>query len=1037
MSLLLLSCLAMAGGPDSQPIPFAQLGVGLPPARIPFRFFGIEQGLESLVVTSLTQDRDGFLWVGTANGLYRYDGKHFQRFSLDDGLPGRMVFSLACASEGTLWLGTDQGLAYLHQGRIRCAAGEIGRVAVNALAMAPGGQVWVGTNQGVFLGSRETGFTAVPDWHFGSVQALLVAGDALWVGSETGLVVRLPGCRWKRWEREQGLGEEGIVALALDGQSRFWARTASHLWMRPSNGSSFTAVRKFNKEGFSRRGASLLSDRLGRLWVPSKDRVEILDGDRWSIITLKQGLPTSLAYSLYQDTEGSIWIGGIGGLYQLLGRENWTFYNTQSGLPSNIVWSIRRDRSGTMWAATHQGIARAAPAGWKILHGTERTLISCMAELPSGHLVASGIPTVLFEWDPKSLSVIRHPLPVRQGDRCLAMGLDRRGSLWICMQSSGVFVGEKTGTTWVFRPVSLPESPFGEEFMDLEADSEGGIWVITQSALFHFDEQGCRRYTTRDGVLPNPFTLGRFAKGEMFLSSRSTNGWIRFRQGREGMEILEKHEGGERRQRDPIYATCMDARGRIWLGGGLGVEVRDHGNITRFTSGDGLVWCDVSNKAMLAEPSGEIWIGTSGGLAHYREKAMDLGPLPPITRIFEATLGEQRLDLYGSKEIVVPSSQNNLHVQFSSPGLANPRWQIQTRLVGLDPVWRPSEALTLNIPGLGAGNYRFEARARYEGGGWGSCATLAFRVRPPWWMTWPARLVELLLACVGIWGMVRYRTHRLAVHNRTLHEQVTDATREIVEHERQLELKAQELVRVNVELEGLNEQQKHFLGMAAHDLRNPLTTIVVAAEMMSREKDLEEISRKAQMIREESLGMSALVGRFLDIAALDTGKVHVESEEVSLAEVVDWVKCHHQGHAESKRIALLTVLPPSGHIVYADPRLVQEILDNLVSNAIKFSPPGSCVTLRVEPRGSTVICSVEDQGPGLSAEDRSRLFERYAVLSAKPTGGEKSTGLGLSIVKHLVELQEARIWVDSELGCGATFFVELPAARNEADGRIV
>jgi len=1029
--------MAWAGDLGTSPAPFVQLGPGLPPARIPFRSFGIGQGLTNLSVLALTQDLDGFLWVGTENGLFRFDGNRFQQFSLNEGLPGLFVYTLTGSSDGTLWVGTDQGLAFRYRGRIQEASGDIGRMPVNALVCGPRESVWVGTNQGLFEGTREGSFLAAPGWRFGSVHSLLMDRETLWVGSDRGLVERSPAGGWKLWGRDQGLGEERIFAFAQDHQGRLWARSTSHLWMRAPNASSFLDMSRFTEPGIPSQGVSLCVDRRGRLWVPSKDHVAVLDGNSWSVFMAQQGMPTPWIREVFQDAEGSLWIAGVG-LHQLLGREAWTYYNTQSGLPSNTVWSIRRDRWGTLWAGTNQGVARATSSGWKVLLGTEHAQTVCMAELPNGQMLASGSPTVLFEWDPRTLRVVQHQLPLRQGDKCLAMALDRQGRLWICSRISGLLVGEKTGTVWRFRPASMPESQFREEFTDLEADSEGGIWVITQSAMYHFDERGCWRYTTRDGTLPNPYTLGHLARGEMILSSRSTLGWIRFRQGEEGLEILEQRDGKYRRFRDPIYFACMDARNRIWLGGGQGLEVIDHGSSRYYCPGDGLVWCDTNRKALLAEPNGDVWIGTSsGGLAHFHPEPMATSSRPPPTRIWEASLGERRLDLYAPGEVAVSARENAFRVQFAGLDFQNPeRLEVQTRLVGLDSEWRASDGYALSFPGLRSGHYRFEARARYDGGPWGPSAGLAFHVRPPWWRTWPALVLEVLLACAGVWALIRYRTLRLVARNEALRVRVAEATQEILQHEQQLELQALDLVKMNTELQLINEQKNRFLGIVAHDLQNPLATIAVAAEMLQEEDDPEEIRQTAQMIRQESLDMTTLVGRFLDIAAIEAGKVQAEPVDMSLNEAVGQMLARHGKRASEKGILLQAVLPASGDGTHADPRFLLEILDNLVSNALKFSPPDRSVTLRVEPKGDRVVLSVEDQGPGLSADDRTRLFVRYARLSAKPTGGEKSTGLGLSIVQHLVTAQGGRIWVDSEPQQGAAFRVDLPAASqpSRADG---
>jgi signal transduction histidine kinase/ABC-type amino acid transport substrate-binding protein len=229
------------------------------------------------------------------------------------------------------------------------------------------------------------------------------------------------------------------------------------------------------------------------------------------------------------------------------------------------------------------------------------------------------------------------------------------------------------------------------------------------------------------------------------------------------------------------------------------------------------------------------------------------------------------------------------------------------------------------------------------------------------------------------------------------------------------------------QLQRVNELKSQFLGIVAHDLRNPLSAIVLSAQLLEGERDHGEITSIAQNIFREGLEMSDLVGRFLDIAKIDSGEVKAEPEIFDIAALVQNVARRHHARGKQKGITFNFRFPASGALVLADPKFVKEALDNLLSNAVKFSPPGSTVTLRLETEADRIVTSVEDQGPGLTPQDKEVLFGRFARLSAKPTGGEKSIGLGLSIVKHMVDATGGRIWVDSEPGQGAAFRVELPA----------
>lgn len=236
------------------------------------------------------------------------------------------------------------------------------------------------------------------------------------------------------------------------------------------------------------------------------------------------------------------------------------------------------------------------------------------------------------------------------------------------------------------------------------------------------------------------------------------------------------------------------------------------------------------------------------------------------------------------------------------------------------------------------------------------------------------------------------------------------------------------LAEANSRLLELNHQKDQFLRLVVHDLRNPLSGIIMAAEVLEGERDIAQVGGVARNIFLEGMEMTSLIARFLDIAKIDSGDIKAKPESFDLAALAHRIADCHEARSRRKGITFNFQLPPGGAATYADPAYAREVLDNLVSNAIKFSPAGTTVTMRIEVGPEEVVLSVEDQGPGLTEEDRAKLFSRFVTLSAKPTGGEKSTGLGLNIVKHMVEAMAGRIWVDSMLAKGAAFRVALPKA---------
>ena len=252
-----------------------------------------------------------------------------------------------------------------------------------------------------------------------------------------------------------------------------------------------------------------------------------------------------------------------------------------------------------------------------------------------------------------------------------------------------------------------------------------------------------------------------------------------------------------------------------------------------------------------------------------------------------------------------------------------------------------------------------------------------------------------------------------------------------------LELRqAQEMLEEqNHRLSRLNDEKNEFLGIAAHDLKNPLNSIRGMAQVISKRKEVglgdEDM---AHQIEVSANFMFEIITNLLDVNKIENGKLVIQPTNVDLGLSLNAVIDRYAVAATKKNIRLQADIFSGGapaDAVFADPTLTIQILDNLVSNAVKYSPHNSNVWIRgyENPAQKTIAVSVRDEGPGFSDEDKEKLFGKFARLSAKPTGGEHSTGLGLSIVKRLVEAMGASIYFDSEQGKGATFTVEFPCAQ--------
>ncbi len=234
----------------------------------------------------------------------------------------------------------------------------------------------------------------------------------------------------------------------------------------------------------------------------------------------------------------------------------------------------------------------------------------------------------------------------------------------------------------------------------------------------------------------------------------------------------------------------------------------------------------------------------------------------------------------------------------------------------------------------------------------------------------------------------------------------------------------------NLELEELNDIKNQFLGMASHDLRNPLSSIMGFSEMLK--EDIDDLSKEERdeyldTICSVSKQMLNLVNELLNVSVIESGKLQLKYINSSLKRLVETRIRLYEAPAGKKNIILKSNLEDIPEFQF-DPNRIGQVLDNLITNAIKFSPVGKRIHITLEKEENLCTVNIRDEGPGISQEDQSKMFQHFQKLSAKPTGGESSTGLGLAIAKKMVDAHNGTLGVKSALGEGANFFIKIPMA---------
>lgn len=429
---------------------------------------------------------------------------------------------------------------------------------------------------------------------------------------------------------------------------------------------------------------------------------------------------------------------------------------------------------------------------------------------------------------------------------------------------------------------------------------------------------------------------------------------------------------------------------------------------------------------------GQLWMATSSGLFRY---ALTGGHSDQKTNtVIRSVTVTDSLHYFGvtlkGEEIAI-EPDNTVTITYSTLGITDEANVLfQTWMEGIDTSWQP---LTKNsfreFAKLGPGNYTFRVRAMLPTGEIAEEASISIDVASYWYANIYAYVIYILIFSGGFLLFNRTRTVKLRKERVRLETAVNERTKELKEAIDEINSRNALLKETNSKLEKLDKEKSEYLGIVAHDLKSPILGIMGFAEIISDDiSDLEneDVKRFAQNIVASSGKMVETINRLLDVNMIEEGKIELRIEEFDLVDLMSDTVSLIIPNARKKNITINFRSDRESLPLESDRSLCGQIFDNILSNALKYSYPGTEVKVRVKLGGSMAIVEIEDKGQGIAQHEIPLLFEKFRRLSSKPTAGESSSGLGLAIVKSLTELLEGEIKVNSTPGQGSTFIVELP-----------
>ncbi|HXW97423.1 MAG TPA: two-component regulator propeller domain-containing protein, partial [Gemmatimonadales bacterium] len=1048
--------------------------------------WSIADGLPVNSINSLLQSRTGYLWAATFDGLVRFDGVRFTVYNSANspGLPSDRIMTLVETPDSALWMNTEQ--LYLvrfvrgHFTHIDESRGLVG--GVRTIYVDPSGELFIGTEHGLGRMEGDRFVALAPDVIRGRVLSIVRRRDgSLWVATETDGVFRIVDGSAQRVPVAPGFGADSAFSVYEDPDERLWIGASRGVWEIPKGsltglptagphpggvtrfvylpatgavlGYSLAGVFRFDPDhrvvAIDARthqftlAAPLHVQGNDSVWH-AIDRDLVLNGRR--VYTLDPGSErtTGRITDLLFDREGGIWLATDGmGLHRLR-RSLFTAYSASEGLGARNAYVVARDTTDALWIGSLlQGLSRISP--------DRRTIQNFTPTLDNRHAQTTSI------LEDGSRVLIASPHDVRS---CTVVGMHCTSAAAPYFSWPGVYAlyrtkdgrvlaGTKTQvverrdggwapmTEW---PGRAPARAFAET-------PDGALWVGTNGGgVVRCLAGQCRTLTTSEG-LPTDIIRSLYvdADGWLWIGTEG-RGLARLDPRRwpaadqQYVPVITSYATSDGLYDPVVHVILEDGAGRLWMNSNRGIfwvrrdelnAFADH-RITRihstaYTERDGLRNREGNGgfqPAGAKTSDGRLWFPTQDGIVGVDPSRVTQGREPPPVTVEQITSHGRVLEA-DTSQVTVSPAERDLEITYTALTFVEPgNVRFRYRLDPYDANWVDAgnrrTAFYTRVP---PGHYTFRVAASQDGDRWTpAVATLQLSVAPLFRETVIAKL--LLGLAIVLLGALAYQWRV-----RSLREREGELTALVETRTAALQRNEKQLATQNAKLEQLNQMRSRLFANLSHEFRTPLTLILGPLKSLldGRHGALSpEAREQGDLMLRNTQRLLRLINQILDLARLQAGSVTINRQPL---ELVGFVRSATQAFAplaERNGITLIFRSALRGLAVRADAEQLEKVLLNLLSNSVKFTESGGIIDVSVGQESGSATVNVRDSGVGISAADLPHVFERFYQADSTATRRYEGTGIGLALVKELVELHGGEIGVVSTPGQGTTFTVRLP-----------
>lgn len=1017
--------------------------------KLSFDHLTVEQGLSQNTVLSIAQDARGFMWLGTRYGLNRFDGHSFINYRNNPNDPGSVsnnyincVFS---DSKKNLWVGTENGLnrfepetnSFKHYTLPFPDKRKV--QVISCIDETKDGTVWIGTFGRLFsTASGSDQFRIVVSangtpFYYTSIKRIYRdhAGFT-WVATTTGLV-RLQktsgGYIETKFVYEAGnnnsLSDNYVTSVTEDKAGNLWIGTINGLNLFQRDSESFT--RFFSAQANSivnNNIRTLLCDKEGKLWIGTQEGVSVMDPQTRSFTSYQnnaadeKSLSQNSVHSLFEDANGSVWVGTFFGGVNLTYRDKaifttWRNKGSASGISNNVVSSIVADDEKNLWIGTEGG-------GLNYVNRRTGNVISYRHQPGSSGSIGSNLVKTVFIDRDKQLWVGTHGAGLelfnkqtqqfqsfyinetetsRKQSEVVAVMEDSDNNFWVG-KHSGLYIFKRTGATLTAAPQQVHLKNLSSASISyLLEDRNRNIWIGTLNGLYVYNltKQTLQPVELKtNNPVVNINCIKEDIDGNIWLGIHY-GGLVKYQPSTKTFSYFTTKDG---LPNDNVVGILEDNNENLWLstGNGLVKFTTADTSFHTYTASDGLAGNEFNYNAFYKDSNGEMFFGGINGFTGFYPNEIETNEVTaPLVftglKLFNNKVeindetGLLKNDISYTNELEFGYNQHTFTIEFALLNFIKPaKNKYAYKLEGAGKEWTEINQPSATFTNLAEGSYTLWVKGSNNDGGWGKPVQMQITILPPFWKSWWAFIIYLLLLGTILFFVVRY-------------------------------FYLQALLRRDQEL---HQVKLNFFTNISHEIRTHLTLIMTPVEKMQQENKANNIlSQQLENVRSNADRLLKLVSELMDFRKAETNHLKLYVAKNDLVAFLNTIYTSFEELSLTKNIRLSFVHNKPSMPVWFDKEQMEKVIFNLLTNAFKFTPEGGQVLLHVEEQEQQVMIKVIDNGRGIAPEYLDKLFTNFFQVNDHTTQNT-GYGIGLALSKNITELHHGTLTVESETSEPAT-----------------